>query len=208
MVYGGPERYCRVKDSLSDNQLEWLWEALTTEPTIQREFGARILYREDEWKSQNPVPVLNSGHVLGVFLKSFTSFGWPVLQVPAQVQPDGWITLLSILMMAPGKSKSFRFECRDLKAAIEARVPTASSLEEEAVLMKLESKDISVKGGILTGTVRSLNHAFTVISRRLQPNRRGHGGRIYDHIALRQNDKSIPLEDIRCEVEAGKWKVP
>src|SRR5262245_58530568 len=43
------------------NQLEWLWEALTTEPTIVCEIGDRILYREDEWRTRKAVPVLSSG---------------------------------------------------------------------------------------------------------------------------------------------------
>src|SRR5262245_19974882 len=41
--------------------------------------------------------------------------------------------------------------------------------------------------------IRSLNHAFTVTSRRLQPHRRGHGGRIYDHIAWSENNRWVSL---------------
>lgn len=192
---------------LQDGELEWLWGALTTEPRIQRELGAQLLPREDDWKSQEHVPVLNRGQMLGVFLKPFTSFGGPVLSVPPETQPAGMIRLLDTLNMGPGKAASRRFECRDVNATVEIRVGKPGSQEQEAILMKLEPKDVVVKGGTVTASVRSLNHAFTVTSRRLQPHRRSHGGRIYDHIAWRKNNRWISLEDIRREVEAGKWKV-
>jgi hypothetical protein len=188
-----------------DEQLEWLWEALTTESRILREFGARISFREDEWKAREPIAVLERGQKLGVFLKSFTSFGAPVFPVQPNVRPDSRITLLAPLMMGPGKGG--RFECRDVKATVEISVEKAGSLDQEAVLMKLERIDVTVQRNMVMAWVRSLNHAFTVTTRRLQPHRRGHGGRIYDHIAWLKDKQWISLEQIRREVEAGKWKV-
>jgi hypothetical protein len=191
--------------SPTDDHLKWLWETLITEPRIVRELGARISFREDERKDRELIDVLNSGHRLGVFLKSFTSFGAPVLSVPSELEPDGIITLRGKLMMGPGKAG--RFECRDVKATVEIPVKKAESLDQEAVLMKLERIDVTVQRNMVMVWVRSLNHAFTVTSRRLQPHRRGHGGRIYDHIAWRNNNQWVSLEDIRRDVEAGKWKV-
>jgi len=49
--------------TLEGAQLEWLWEALTTEPRVHRELGAHIRSREDEWKNQQPILVLKSGHL-------------------------------------------------------------------------------------------------------------------------------------------------
>jgi hypothetical protein len=195
------------KTSPTDEQLAWLWEALTTEPRIARELGSQIMSLEEEWKRKEAVPVLNSGHVLGVFLKPFSSYGGPVLSVPPEVRPDGWITLVSVMIMGPGKARSRRFECKDVTAMVEIRVAKPGSPAQESILMKLEPKDIDVKDGTVTASVRSLNHAFTVTSRRLQPTRRSDGGRIYDHIALRENAQWVPLEDIRREVEAGTWKI-
>jgi hypothetical protein len=177
---------------------------LTSEPRTVREFGAQIVSREDEWKARDPMDVLNSGHLLGIFLKSFTSFGAPVLSVPSEVEPDAIITLLGPLTMGPGKAG--RFECRDVKATVEIPVEKAESLDQEAVLMKLERIDVTVHRNMVMAWVRSLNHAFTVTTRRLRPQRRGDGGRIYDYIAWRKNNQWISLEAIRRDVEAGNWK--
>ena len=183
-----------------------MWEALTTEPGILREFGAQIRFLEDEWKAKPTVTVLNSGHILGVFLKGLTAFGAPVLSPPGNTRPEAIITLLGPLTMGPGKAG--RFECKDVKARVEIPVEKAGSLDQEAVLMKLERIDVTVQRNMVMVWVRSLNHAFTVTSRRLQPHRRGHGGRIYDHIAWRKDKQWISLEAIRREVEAGRWNLP
>ena len=108
--------------------------------------------------------------------------------------------------MGPGTSGSRRFECKDVNARVEIRVGKPGTPKEEAVLTTLEPKNIVVERDTITASVRSLNHAYTVTSRRLEPNRRVHGGRIYDHIALRKNEQWISLEHIRCEVEVGEWK--
>jgi hypothetical protein len=189
---------------VEDEQLKWLWEALTTEPTVYRAFRSQILSHEEEWKRKPQVTVLGAGHSLGIFLKGLSMFGAPVLAVSGNARPDAIITLHGPLTMGPGKAG--RFECRDVKASIEIRVNRPCSAEQETILMKLEPGDIIVKGETLTASVRSLNHAFTVTSRRLQPHRRSHGGRIYDHIAWRKDNNSwIRLEDIRQAVEAGRW---
>jgi len=193
--------------SLTDRQLEWLWEALTTEPRILREFLGRIVSREEEWKRQDFVPILKRGEMLGVFLKPFTLVGAPILRIPPETKSDSKIRLLETLEMGPGKLSSRRFECRDVTAEVEIQVAKLGRPDEEAILMKLELGNVDVKGRSVIASVRSLNHAFTVTSRRLQPHCRNHGGRIYDHIAWRQNNQWISLEDIRREVEAGKWKV-
>jgi hypothetical protein len=193
------------KASPTDDHLEWLWETLTTEPRILRELGAKIVSREAEWKAREPVVVLEKREMLGVFLKPFTAFGAPVLSVPAEAEPSGMIRLLGVLMMGPGKAG--RFECRDVKATVEIPVKNAGTLDQEAVLMKLERIDVVVQRNMIMAWVRSLNHAFTVTSRRLQPHRRSHGGRIYDHIAWRRESKWMSLEDIRRHVEAGTWKL-
>jgi hypothetical protein len=114
--------------SLKDGQLEWLWKALTTDPRILRELGAKILSRDEERKTREPVLVLKKGEVLGVFLKSFTAYGAPVFSVPPKVQPEGKITLLGALTMGPGKAG--RFECRDVKVTVEIPVEKAGSLDQ------------------------------------------------------------------------------
>ena len=54
--------------------------------------------------------------------------------------------------------------------------------------------------------VRSLNQAYTKASLRLEPRRRSHGGRVYEHVAfMDENDKYVPLEKIRKDVEKRLW---
>jgi hypothetical protein len=162
--------------------------------------------REEAWKSQEDVSVLGKGEILGLFLKPLKGLGVPALSISDTVKPVSTIRLLDTLKMGPGKAASRRFECRDVSATVEIPVAKAGSLSEEAVLLKLDRKDVVVQRDIVMAWVRSLNHALTVTSRRLQPHRRSHGGRIYDHIAWRKGDQWIPLEDIRCAVEADKGR--
>jgi hypothetical protein len=184
--------------------LEWLWETLISEPSVSRALGNRIVPREEAWKSQEDVSVLDKGEMLGVFLKPLKGFGVPVLPIPTAAKPVSTIRLLDTLKMRPGKAVSRRFECRDVKATVEIPVMNAGSLNEEAVLMKLDRQDVVVQCDMVMAWVRSLNHALTVTSRRLQPHRRNHGGRIYDHIAWLNGEQWISLEHIRRQVEAGK----
>ena len=71
---------------------------------------------------------------------------------------------------------------------------------------------MEISGNCLAVNVKSLNHAYTAASLRLQPNRRSHGGRVYDHLALKQEKDFKPLEAIRVEHRKkvmgaiGVWK--
>jgi hypothetical protein len=191
--------------ALAEGQTEWLWNTLTTEPTVIRELGLRIVSRAEEWKNQDPVAVLKSGHTLGVFLKPFSSFGSPVMPLPAEAKPQALIILNGVLMMEPGKAAARRFECCDVECVVEIQVEKPGTADQEAVLMKLEPCDVTVTVGRVTACARSLNHAFTVATRRLQPHRRNHGGRAYDHVAWRKGDQWVSLEAIRRNVESDMW---
>lgn len=193
--------------AISDGQLDWLWEALTTEPRVARELRGRIVSGEEEWKGQEPVLALKPGAELGLFLKPFTAFGAPVLALPPEARPECMITLRSALMMQPGKATARRFECCDVECEVDIRVEKPGTDEQEAVLMKLEPDEVKVKDGRVLAHARSLNHAFTVATRRLRPHRRSHGGRAYDHVAWHKGNQWVTLESIRSAVEAGKWRV-
>jgi hypothetical protein len=51
---------------LSRSKLEWLWEALTSEPNIRSYFGDRFISMEDEWKKQESVQCLGSNSRFGI----------------------------------------------------------------------------------------------------------------------------------------------
>ena len=190
---------------LSEEQAKWLWEALTREPRIATELGSRIVSAEEQWQEQKPVFVLKAGENLGLFLKPFSSFGASALPLTSDAQPQARIKLLGALDMKPGKITSRRFECCDVECTVEIVVDKPGTIEQEAVLMKVEPSGLTVDGSLVTVSAGSLNHAFTLTSRRLQPHRRSHGGRAYDHVAWRNKNQWIPLETIRGFVENGKW---
>ena len=74
--------------------------------------------------------------------------------------------------------------------------------------MEINEDRITLGKGIVTVRVDSLNQAYTVSSRRLEPNRRSHGGRTYDHVVHVGQGTRTPLETIRQRVENDEWEVP
>ena len=89
---------------------------------------------------------------------------------------------------------------------VSVEVNDAKSSEQEAVLLKLDAELVEVDGKTVKAQAKSLNQAYTVVSRRLEPQRRGYGGRAYDHVAWRNGSQWVPLETIRCAVESGEWE--
>jgi len=73
--------------------------------------------------------------------------------------------------------------------------------------MRIEADRITPGNGIVNVRVDSLNQAYTVSSRRLEPERRSHGGRTYDHVVHATETKRTRLEDIRLKVETGRWEL-
>jgi hypothetical protein len=53
-----------------------------------------------------------------------------------------------------------------------------------------------------------LNQAYSVTSRRLEPNRQRHCGRIHDPFVYMTDLNNLKLKEIRLQVESGQWKVP
>jgi hypothetical protein len=78
----------KQRTNLTDGQLKWLWEALTTEPGILREFATQIRFLEDEWKDRPTVTVLNSAHILGNIFEGLNCF-WCVGLISARKRSTG-----------------------------------------------------------------------------------------------------------------------
>ena len=108
------------------------------------------------------------------------------------------------LRMRPGKHD--RLECSDCKSIVSIRVAQTFEVEREADIMRIEADRIVVEERLIRVHVDSLNQAYTVSSRRLEPKRRSHGGRTYDHLVHVGRWKRMPLENIRCLVESGQWR--
>lgn len=105
--------------------------------------------------------------------------------------------------MRPGKGH--RLECCDCRSEVTITVDKILSLEREADIMRIEQDRVELGKGYVKVVVDSLNQGYTVASRRLEPQRRSHGGRTYDHLVHIGNEKRTRLEDIRQLVESGAW---
>jgi len=121
------------------------------------------------------------------------------------------ISLRGGLSMRRGKSG--RLECCPVDATLSYFVEDLHSLQEEADLIGVSTSWVQIEASshpALTGhvfvEVRSLNQAYTLASRRLQPHRRSHTGNIYDKICWTPpTAEPLLLEEVRLLVESGEW---
>ena len=182
-------------DSLfeDDTQKKWLWDALRTEPGCKKRFG----------DLPKPVPWTRDQHIQVFHAGEWFEIGFTVNMEKTTVL----IQTKKPLNMRLGKGN--RLECCDCEATITIQVREILSPQREADIMRIDPKQIDFpQNHILRVTVDSLNQAYTISSRRLEPNRRSHGGRAYDHIFHVAGTKRTPLEKIRRAVEDGTWKIP
>ena len=55
--------------------------------------------------------------------------------------------------------------------------------------------------GLVRVQAKSLNQAYTIASKRFEPGRRSHGGRVYDRALYMDGDRLVLLEDLRWQLE-------
>ena len=190
---------------MSLSQLQWLWDAITSEPNVDNSLGNRIVSLEEEWKEIDPVTCAPAGSRFGIFLKGFRRRDVPGQFLPYNAIPQAYAKILDPLIMKPGKGR--RLECTDVPTNLELELEDIGTIEIEANALKLSPREIEITENTLVAYVKSLNHAYTKASLRLETERRGHGGRAYDHIALKQeNGGWKTLEDLRLENERRLWK--
>ena len=191
-------------NNLKAEKLIWLWEAIISEPEIKKKFSNQIRSIEDDWKMLDPIECLPAKSLLGVFLKNLSTLGYPVMPISQDIKPDAELEILQPLSMKPGKAG--RLECCDVRTRLNLGINPLESVEAEAAVLKVDKENIEIQDNCVIVEVKSLNHAYTTASLRLEPYRRSHGGRIYDHIALIQiNNCYRPLEYIRVEHEKSLW---
>lgn len=176
---------------ISYAQRLWLWDSIRTEPTFKTRFG-ELSAATVPWTSKDQrFRVFNTGEQFEIRLKGAT------VSVKTEEPLD----------MKPGKKD--RLECCNCKAIVTIRPKKAESVEREADIMGIRSDQITIRAGVLTVNVVSLNQAYTISSRRLESNRRvSHGGRTYDCVFHVSGMNRTLLEDIRRAVETGTWKTP
>lgn len=187
-------------------RLIWLWDALRTEPELKHKFGSLPPAASPWTGTKKRFTVFGSGEwfVIGLKTEAITELTKyphkPALEETVAVRT------LEPLVMKPGKGG--RLECCDCHADVTIRVDNVHSIQYEATIMEIKEDRITLGKGVVTVRVDSLNQAYTVSSRRLEPNRRSHGGRTYDHVVHVGNESRTPLETIRQQVECGDWKPP
>jgi len=194
----------RHSDKLSADQLIWLWEAMTSEPRIREKLGERLISIGEMWRKLEPIRVLPAGSRFAIFMKGFRSYGKSVFPLQSHLIPDAEAEILSDLYMKAGKAR--RLECMEVLTWLEIRPPEIGPKEAEAGSLKVTPEDVEIIDGLLRVRVDSLNIAFTRTRLRLDPHRRSHSGRAYDHVALIEENGYLPLEKVRLKNEKVLWE--
>ena len=121
------------------------------------------------------------------------------------IKPDAEVEILEPLMLRPGKAQ--RLECCDVPTSLRIHLSGKLSIDQEAPAFKVNAKDIIIREAVVEVSVKSLNHAYTKASLRLQPHRRSPGGKAYNHVALWLGGNAYePLEEVRKRNENRIWK--
>jgi hypothetical protein len=120
-------------------QLEWLWEAITSEPLIDDALAERIVFLEEEWKKIGPIECAPSGSRFGIFLKGFRQRDVPGQFLPHNAIPQAYAEIRGTLFMKPGKTR--HLECKDVPTKLELELEDIGSLETEAKALKLSEGD-------------------------------------------------------------------
>ena len=192
------------REQLTNDQLAWLWESLRVAPSLRHLFGD-LSPATIPWTSKTDrFFVFPPGQLFLIGMNSDeVSYLRTSINLPASEERVIVLTEQP-LRMRPGKHD--RLECSDCKSIVTIRAEKTFGLEREADIMRIEPDRIVIEGQFIKVQVDSLNQAYTVSSRRLEPTRRSHGGRTYDHLVHVDDRGRTKLEAIRCLVESGSWR--
>jgi hypothetical protein len=189
--------------AVTQEQLRWLWNALRTEPEMTRRLGRLLPAPPIKGNRSEQFLVLDHGEsfVIGMKVNEVQEL-LGRKQFPATAERAS-VRLLGQLYMRHGKAG--RLECCDVRAEVVIRPTSVHALSREADIMRIDEDDVVIEGDSVKARVKSLNQAYTVASRRLEPERRSHGGRIYDHLIYVRPGERMLLETIRQRVEEREW---
>ena len=200
------EEFLNKGVEVTERRLYWAWDALREEQEIIRRFG-KLPTAGVPWNDgRERFHVLNKGDKFLVALKQAQLFTLTTYPKNNPRDETVVVTLNDELNMRPGKAG--RLECCPVKSEVAIRVQNPHSDQREADIMRIDPDAVKIKDKVIIVQVDSLNQAYTVASRRLEPKRRSHGGRTYDRFLYVQGKDRIPLEHIRIRVESGNWEVP
>ncbi|MDP1563853.1 MAG: hypothetical protein Q8M16_20935 [Pirellulaceae bacterium] len=189
---------------LTREQTMWVWETLRTAPGLVTLFGS-LEPATAPWKSQREsIHVLDAEAKFYIGLNQDGVHGLLDYHNPLFCLERAWIKTKQPLLMRPGKHD--RLECCDCRSEVYIQFDQPSPIGREADILNVEPERIRVEDNTIIVTVDSLNQAYTVASRRLEPKRRGHGGRIYEHLVLDEANGRTLLENLRIRIEQNAWE--
>ena len=193
----------RGHSEMKDDRIKWVWDTLRNDRRLRDHPTLN-----DAVFSFHDVPVFNADTwlVLVVTKKHGNKAGSypPDQQLPVLIQINEQLTFKS--------GKSGKMDCRDCRCTLFIPVPELIEPQRQAEILSVSADqlDDDKHSGtpILTIDANSLNQAYTLASRKLEPERKSHGGRAYDRIWHVVDKQQESLLKIRDKAERGNWSIP
>jgi len=187
---------CRFGEARDPNGGFWtdpfedaLWTFLVSDPEM-----GRLRTEWLETVDESLKAVLPKGTTLYVQIAGLPASAWPEVVLDEQLGMQ--------------RGKSGRLECSKVKGRLILTGLSVLSVGEEANTFRVQDDCVELLGkGEVQVKVVSLNQAYTFASRRLEPNRMSHTGRIYSKMYLTRDEfGGCSLDRVRAEVDAGRAK--
>jgi hypothetical protein len=188
-------------------RLIWTWDSLRQDPVLKNEFQ-NLSPAGMHWnRNSQPFLVLERDSWFVIGLSRYDTGGLTCAGNKPPQEELAAFQLLGDLSMQPGRND--RLECCDCPCLLQLRPDQVYAKERELDIMGVRIEQIKHLGNrLILIEVPSINQAYTVASRRLEPERRSHGGNIYEHVVYVGENQRRRLEEIRLAVELGRWKLP
>ncbi len=192
---------------LNNLRLIWIWDTLRKDQNLKDVFQD-LSPAGMRWNRNSP-PILamkkGSWFLIGLSRNAASALLFPPRKPPQEELVV--FQLLDDLFMQPGRND--RLECCDCPCLLQLRPDEVYTKERESDIMGIDMEQIKFLGkGVIQVEVPSINQAYTVASRRLEPKRRSHGGNVYEHVVYADEQRDHRLENIRLLVELGEWGTP
>jgi hypothetical protein len=195
----------QLPDNPTNNlRLIWVWDSLRKAEAFREEFRkfppAGMVWNH----SSEPILVLDRESLLVIGLSPSAS---RVLLTSGHKDPleeIATIRLIDDLYMRPGRND--HLECMGCRCLLQLRASPVYSRERELDILGIEDTQLAhLSDGRIVVEVGSINQAYTVASRRLEPDRHSHGGNIYQNVVYVNEIERLQLDYLRLLVEVGRW---
>lgn len=199
---GGEDPNVRSWQETGDSCL-WVWKTLLSVPGFGTFARRNLLVRRADREERTLFPPgtefiaafqHNRGRVPSKELFSLEADRYDVVLIRTQQE----------LTIKRGKSGHLEWGFVKCDVWIPVRQPRAPEIESAALGEAVE--DIQVYPHALRGTVNSLNEAYAVASRRLEPLRRSHNGNVNDCLVWTDREHAVPLGSVRDAVHMDIWE--